>query len=288
MKVIIDNREPEELIAYVKNLAETSKYMNIETANLDIGDIWIYKDDKDITKPDIILERKSISDLIASLKDGRYNEQSFRLDKFPIHNHNIFYIIEGSIERLSNPTIKQTIYSSMFTLSHFKGFSVLNTQNVKQTGEIIFRFSDKLLRENKKQSYYTAIQESTQVPAISQKVPKETQNQESQNQESQNQESQNQEPPQYSSAIKASKKSNITQDNILEIMLMQIPSVSANVAQMIGLQFKNMKQLIHNLEKDKNCLNGILINGKRKIAKSTINNIITFVLNDKFEIEVLT
>ena len=282
MKVIIDNREPEELIAYVKNLAETSKsknlHMNVETANLDIGDIWIYKDDKDATKPDIILERKSISDLIASLKDGRYNEQSFRLDKFPIHNHNIFYIIEGSIERLSNPTIKQTVYSSMFTLSHFKGFSVLNTQNVKQTGEIIFRFSDKLLRENKKQSYYTAIQASTQAPAIPQEVPKETQNQETQNQEL----------PQYSSVIKASKKSNITQDNILEIMLMQIPSVSANVAQLIGLQFKNMKQLIHNLEKDKNCLNGILINGKRKIAKSTINNIITFVLNDKFEIEVLT
>jgi hypothetical protein len=159
----------------------------------------------------------------------------------------------------------------------------LNIQNVKQTGEIIFRFSDKLLRENKKQSYYTAIQASTQAPAIPQEVPKETQNQETQNQETQNQEL-----PQYSSVIKASKKSNITQDNILEIMLMQIPSVSANVAQLIGLQFKNMKQLIHNLEKDKNCLNGILINGKRKIAKSTINNIITFVLNDKFEIEVLT
>ena len=276
MRIIIDNREPEELITYIKKLIETSsnsKNILLETSNLEIGDVWIFKENlpkisNQITKPDIILERKSLNDLIASVKDGRYKEQSFRLDKYPIHNHNIFYIVEGFIERISNQTTKQIIYSSLFTLSYFKGFSVLNTQSIKQSSEIIFRFSDKLLRENKKIPYYVDIEKS-QVPI-------------------QDTEQVNQESKQYSSSIKASKKSNITQDNILEIMLMQIPSVSASVAQLIGANFKSMKQLINSLEKDKNCLNNFLINGKRKIAKPTINNIITYVLNDKFEIEITT
>ena len=273
MKIIIDNREPADMIAYVKNSIETSnnsKNMTLETANLEIGDVWIFKDyDKNHVKPDIILERKSLSDLLASVKDGRYKEQSFRLDKFPIPNHNIYYIIEGNIEKLSNQTTKQIIYSSLFTLSYFKGFSTLNTQSIKQTGEIIFRFSDKLLRENNKKSYYDENENQVKEETEDNSINKE-------------------EKPQYSSVIKASKKANITQANILEIMLMQIPSVSANVAQIIGSNYKSMKQLINSLEKDKNCLNGILINGKRKISKPTIQNIIAFVLNDRFEIEIAT
>ena len=278
MKIIIDNREPTEMIEYVKNLIENASnsknmIMILETANLEIGDVWIFKDyNTNSVKPDIIFERKSLSDLLASVKDGRYKEQSFRLDKFPLPNHNIYYIIEGNIERISNLTSRQIIYSSLFTLSYYKGFSTINTQSVKQTGEIIYRFSDKLLRENKKKSYYDEDQE----PKLNEEK------------EDTEEKKEKEEKVQYSSVIKASKKSNITQDNILEIMLMQIPSVSANVAQLIGANFKSMKELINNLEKDKNCLNGLLINGKRKIAKPTIQNIITYVLNDKFEIVVTT
>ncbi len=276
MKIIIDNREPTELIEYIKKLVETSTQFNniyLEVTTLEIGDVWIYKDlNTNPTKPDIILERKSLSDLLASVKDGRYKEQSFRLDKFPLPNHNIYYIIEGNIERISNQTSRQIIYSCLFTLSYFKGFSTINTQTIKQTGEIIFRFSDKLLRENKKKSYYDEDQEKDKSSELKEA----------------DEEKEEHEKVQYSSVIKASKKSNITQDNILEIMLMQIPSVSANVAQLIGANFKSMKELINSLEKDKNCLNGLLINGKRKIAKPTIQNIITYVLQDKFEIVVAT
>ena len=267
MKIVIDNREPEELYNYVKNLVDI-KNITLEKACLDLGDIIIYKNNTEY--PDIIIERKSINDLIASLKDGRYNEQSFRLDKYPIHNHNIFYIIERSIERISNLITKQTIYSTLFTLNHFKGFSVLNSQNLKQTGELIFRFSDKLLRENKRKSYYGENINEPKEQNI--KIDNEIQIASLNNT--------------YSSVIKATKKSNITQDNILEIMLMQIPSVSANVAQIISNKFKNMKNLINNLEKNKNCLNDLSINDKRKISKTTINNIISYILNEKFEIEV--
>ena len=44
----------------------------------------------------LIIERKSLSDLIASIKDGRYNEQSYRLiHSSGLYRHHIVYLIEG-------------------------------------------------------------------------------------------------------------------------------------------------------------------------------------------------
>ena len=254
MKIIVDNREPTILIDYLKNLVNLSdKDITIEVDNLDLGDILIYKND--ITIPDIIIERKSINDLMASLKDGRYNEQSYRLDKYSLQNHNIYYIIEGSLEHVSNSITKQTIYSAIFTLSYFKGFSVINSFNMKQTGEYIFRFADKLMRETKRNSYYRN----------DENINEDNENKKNENENNENENNENEKK--YSSVLKTSKKSNITKDNILEIMLMQIPGVSANVAQILSKNFKNMKNLINSLENNRNCLNDIYIN-KRKLSRN--------------------
>ena len=70
MKIKIDNRE-HELIRICKHLLETGPIYNgltllIET--LPIGDIIISENETDR----LILERKSLGDLAASIKDGRY------------------------------------------------------------------------------------------------------------------------------------------------------------------------------------------------------------------------
>ena len=39
----------------------------------------------------LIIERKSLADLESSIKDGRYENQSYRLDGLPVINHNIYY-----------------------------------------------------------------------------------------------------------------------------------------------------------------------------------------------------
>ena len=288
MRIVIDNREPNVLIENLKNLCEENKNIQIETGNLDLGDILIYKNNSDI--PDIMIERKSLNDLIASLKDGRYNEQSYRLDKLPMHNHNIYYIIEGSIEHNKNPITRQTIYSSILTLSYFKGFSVINSFNIKQTATIIYRFSDKLEREQQRNAYFKngfLTTTSTPITSITNQVLDTNDTTISLQMEVDTDNNEYLEDK-YSSVLKASKKSNITQDNILEIMLMQIPNVSANVAQQISHEFKTMKNLITNLENNKNCLNNLYINSsnKRKISKTTINNIINYLLNEIFAIKV--
>ena len=65
---------------------------------------------------------------MSSIKDGRYKEQSYRLNACDIHNHNIIYLIEGITSGFgyipdSRVNIN-TIYSSMCGLLCYKGFSL--------------------------------------------------------------------------------------------------------------------------------------------------------------------
>ena len=109
MLIKIDNRE-QELIAEIQQVLSLfdTKEIHIKVEMLPLGDIIISDDeDNDL----IIIERKSINDLIASIKDGRYEEQSYRLNGLELHNHNIIYLIEGNIhhplfkDRFDKPTI---------------------------------------------------------------------------------------------------------------------------------------------------------------------------------------
>ena len=100
MKLVIDSRE-QSLIKLLSSDINNSiqffkKEIEVETGNLAIGDLIIYGDDG---KELIIFERKSLADLASSIGDGRYNEQSFRLNEHEVHNHNIVYIIEGDFNK---------------------------------------------------------------------------------------------------------------------------------------------------------------------------------------------
>ena len=69
----------------------------IEEKNLSLGDFtWIYKDQLDGEEYmlDFIIERKTLNDLSASIMDGRYNEQKYRLKNSPYKN--IYYLFEGT------------------------------------------------------------------------------------------------------------------------------------------------------------------------------------------------
>jgi ERCC4-type nuclease len=340
MRLAIDCREPLELINTLEDLINnrTNKTTPIifDRKALDIGDAIIYFDETDLKNPNkqIIFERKALSDLIASIKDGRYNEQSFRLDQSPVHNHNIYYIVEGNIEKfckstrnMYNPGIKQTIYSTMFTISYYKGFSLINSQDIKETANFIFRFLDKLTREKTRVSYYRGV--SILDPPIrvncTQGLDKEdgvgsvdvghvdvfpsenigsnssfqgTIGSSPENIGSNSSSHGDILPlyggvggvPHYSDCIKTTKKSNITLDNILEIMLIQIPGVCPAAAQVISAEFKTMKNLIDCLEQNIDCLNEIMIhqNKTRRLSKTAKTNIFKYILQRDQIIEINT
>ena len=80
----IDKRE-RKLINYF------SQYKFVSTITLDLGDLIIFDKEK---KPLLIIERKTIADLYASIVDGRYREQKARLIKSGCR---FCYLIEGNM-----------------------------------------------------------------------------------------------------------------------------------------------------------------------------------------------
>ena len=245
MKLIIDNREPKELTSALQ-----SRVDNVSLENLELGDIIIKNDNNEVI---LMFERKSLADLISSIKDGRYKEQSFRLSHYELDNKYIYYIIEGNILNFMNKekeTTKKMLFSSILSLSYKKGFSILHTSGLVETIEFIVRFYEKIKTE------------ASETPEASVKVEDQT-------------------TPTYSNIIKTSKKSNITINNINEIMLTQIPGISMPVAQTLMLKFKTINELTNALAEDNKCLDSMVIpyeGGKRKISKSVIQTLLKFLI----------
>ena len=69
----------------------------LRSESLPVGDVIISSTDETVR---IVFERKTLLDLAASIRDGRYKEQSHRLQAIPgVHCHNVVYIIEGDLAR---------------------------------------------------------------------------------------------------------------------------------------------------------------------------------------------
>lgn len=105
--------------------------------NLDIGDICIYQEDVLL----LVIERKTILDLAASIKDGRYREQKIRLKSV---NVRIIYLIEGHMNENANSGISDTILWSVFTKVMLRdNFFVFRTMNLEETCKLLVKISDK-------------------------------------------------------------------------------------------------------------------------------------------------
>ncbi len=283
MRIRIDNRE-HELLKHIKELIVNIplfKDLEVLVENLPLGDIIISnkEDDK------LYIERKTISDLSASIKDGRYEEQSYRLNGLNHPNHNIIYLIEGDINRVNrfkdNKMEKLTLYSSIFSLNYYKGFSVIRTFSIDETAIFICNTANKLRKgetENK-QPYY----QNTFNGILNTNV-KSTENLEENNETEQEKEPENSSTDKdYVNVIKKIKKDNITPDNIGEIMLCQIPGISSITAIAIMEKFKTLPNLISQIQENENCLKDIsYTNSKnqiRKVNKTSLLNLVKFLLN---------
>ena len=77
------------------------------------------------------------------------------------------------------------------------------------------------------------------------------------------------------------KKDNVTVENIGEIMLCQIPGISAASALAILAQFKTLPNLIKSIQEDEKCLQNVSTvdsNGKsRKISKTVIAKLVEYL-----------
>ena len=261
MKIIIDERE----IALYEKFITLNMIDSVIKEVLPIGDVIIKNDQE---KEMCIIERKSLSDLLSSIKDGRYEEQSYRLiHASGHHRHNIIYIIEGMMSTIRSDKEKLLIYSSITSLNFYKGFSVLRTNNVQETADLIRGISLKMEKNNKK-GLFTYNEKEV-------KVEENNMEQEEENVEIELTASS------YVSVVKKVKKENVTIENIGEIMLCQIPGISSVISKVIMDKYKTIKELVQSLEVNSDCLVGLTyeLKGKsRKISSAATKNIKKYLL----------
>lgn len=119
MEIHVDYRE-RKIIDILNNLNIEHKIFT-----LDIGDILI---------GDILIERKTLSDLVASIKDGRYQEQKMRLKQY---NGKVIFLIEGFLEK-SNPNYDM-ILGAMVSIQFKDNFLVYQTKDVESSVEFVLR-----------------------------------------------------------------------------------------------------------------------------------------------------
>lgn len=237
MNLIIDCREN-----------KLSKYMNaIEVPHtlesLPLGDITI-KNNNDETI--VLFERKTLNDLLSSISDGRYEEQSYRLAHSGLDNRHIYYILEGNIENYVGKGTglysKSTIHSCIYSLTYVKGFSLICSNSLTHTGDIIQKFYNKLLTDPPSEDKGT-----------------------------------------YLDHLKLMKKSNLSDDMVSVMMLAQIPKVSKKAAETIMKIYDySISKLISTLAEDDNCLDGVTCsisnNKQRKLSKPCILNVKKYLL----------
>lgn len=238
LKIIIDSRETNLFNNIIER--DLDKYVDkitIIKQQLEIGDIHIQMDDLIY-----VYERKTINDLLSSVKDSRYKEQKSRL----LSNYkNVNYIIEGSDIIASNNIHNQNLLTSIYFNSTYRdNIKIFFTKNINDTITFLLMLSTKII--DKPHNF----------------ILNETQKTE----------------PEYIDIckIKSKKSDNIDKETCYLLQLSQIPNISKQIAKNIKDVYPTMKILINTLATSENP-NELLMKIPN-IGKQKANKIIEYLL----------
>ena len=245
MEIVIDEREQ---TLYDKMRGKSG----VQKAVLPLGDVSLAFQDHLW-----LVERKTLADLLASVKDGRYEEQSYRLQ----HAHDprrVFYVIEGALSTLRSDKERALVHSIMTSLQVFKGFAVVRTASVQETADWLWTAADKIFRDMTTKHKVPVASSVASLSLCS-----------------------------YATVVKKVKKDNVTPQNMCEIVLCQLPGISHVAALAISLAYPSLVQLMEALRHDPQCLANTTTtdkNGKsRKLGKNvhtTLANYLMFIPTD--------
>ena len=283
MLIRVDMRETELFSLFQLNLKvvpDSKSTHSLRSEALPVGDVILSSADGETDY--IVFERKSLADLAASIRDGRYKEQSLRLQAFPgVHCHNVVYILEGDFSRYNerfSKIGKGALQSTMCSLNYYKGFSVVRTMSIMETYELVHSYANKLAASPAPYGRYHC-HHDVGGPAQSEEeggvvVPVGAQG------GVRGAMLGTVASPTYCSVLKVKqvKSENITPQNIGEIMLCNIPGVSSKTASVIMKKYPTMRALMDALATADNCLDDIRLETQRKLSKQCIQNIYNFLM----------
>lgn len=195
MKLLIDHREH----------ALLQQFDDVAT-NLEVGDVHVVNDEG---VPQFIFERKTIADLAASLKDGRYREQKVRLHATEVPAKRIGFLIEGRLSSQYGVPVS-TLESMLLGIQYRDGFHVHLFDNGLDGTVTFLRGLMERLEKNPEK--WTADDSTCS----------------------------------YISSLKTKVKkiANITPDVCYQLQLCQIPGISAKIAKEIVDRYPSMMDLL--------------------------------------------
>lgn len=208
IEIVIDTRE-RELIDKLSNATQ----INVE--QLEIGDI-IYRQNGDTI---LVIERKTVNDLKASICDGRGREQKARLlGNMP--RKRILYLIEGSLNKPLSDKVSglpvDTLVGSLVNTQFRDDIKVYKTASIEETANFLIKLLDKLIKDG--DNYFNTTEEQT-ISAT-----------------------------EYSSSLKKSKKANMTPYVWFIAQLSLIPQVTEKVAEEIVNVYGTPVKLVQTYE----------------------------------------
>jgi ERCC4-type nuclease len=250
LQIVVDFRETalhEALRTLLLN-SRTFPGLFFQTESLLLGDICIRDQAKDM----VIIERKTIADLLASIKDKRYDEQSHRLcHSSELPRHHIIYLIEGSMKSVSEA--EQTIaYGAMVSLHFKKGFSVIRTNTVAESAMFILHMQRKLQRIQ--QTPAEILFHHGETPSA---APEDT--------------------TAKKSFVKKRKMDNVTVKSFAISVLELIPHVSVTIATALMEPFDSLQSCLEHWQANPTSLQTIKIN-QRKIPCCAVESIQQYLL----------
>jgi|UniRef100_A0A6C0J535 crossover junction endonuclease MUS81 len=244
LKLIVDNREH----AVIKNLN-----IDYETAQLSIGDFQFWNDDQLI----MVIERKTYADLAASIKDGRYSEQKYRLNELSkTTGCSVVYFIEGKINNNYNIP-EATLKSCILSLISKESYEVLQLKNCEET---ILALKCILMMEHKVSIIEDIEQEN--VEQVIMQLYKKIKEKSKHASHSCN----------YNEAsLKTKKKTMMNPHNVFVQQLCMVKSVSLTIAECIANSYPNFSSLFNAYEKCEN--EKSKINLLKNLSYKTDNNL---------------
>ena len=209
VQIIVDSRETKLFsLLNERDLDIYKDNISIQKEQLELGDIHIIFNE--IT---YIYERKTVNDLLSSIKDGRYKEQKNRLLANSFNNN---YIIEGDTITSNKNFKNQKTLTSVYLNSIYRDkINVFFTTNIDDTATFLLLLVSKIIE--KPENY---LNENNKISQDYIDVCK----------------------------IKSQKNKNIDKDTCYLLQLSQIPNISKEIAKKIKEIYPTMSSLIKALE----------------------------------------
>lgn len=258
MKIIVDTREP-ELYRVLETLSQEghpNKTSVIITRRLlEIGDVHITSDDESTTH--LVIERKTMDDLAASISDGRWSEQKKRaLSSFT--NHQLFYVIQVKDEsdifeyqnRYSKVKCDALLSASMNLVLNYN-IPYVYLKKIENVARYIYRLA---IQCEKKQMVYDK------------------------------DEHKNEYTESYLGSIKSQKQKNMTHNIFFQYCLQGVPGISNKTAKNICALFQDcFSSFFDTIRDDTSCqILQILYKETygRNLSKTVLKNISSLFLSD--------